>query len=88
MSTEENKAIIRRWFEECYNQWSVAVADELIAANYVNHSALHDQESGLEGESVLASCVSSAQSLFPRLRLRYHMITQAALERTLAEAGL
>ncbi len=60
MSTEGNKALIRRWFEECYNQGNVAVADELIAPNYVNHSAPHGQASGLEGEKRYITLIRSA----------------------------
>jgi hypothetical protein len=35
MSVEENKAIIRRFFEEFLNTGDLAVADELCAADYV-----------------------------------------------------
>ncbi|MBK8905383.1 MAG: ester cyclase [Anaerolineaceae bacterium] len=38
MSTETNKAVIRRGFEEGINQQNPAVYDEIIAANYVNHN--------------------------------------------------
>ena len=34
MSTEENKAIIRRYFEELFNQGNFSVADEIIAEGY------------------------------------------------------
>jgi hypothetical protein len=37
MSTEENKAIVRRMFEEVWNKGNVAAVDELIAPNYVGH---------------------------------------------------
>jgi predicted ester cyclase len=37
MSTEENKALVRRFFEEVYNKGNVAVADELVAPNIVGH---------------------------------------------------
>jgi predicted ester cyclase len=38
MSTEENKALIRRGFEEGINQRNYDIFDETIASNYVNHS--------------------------------------------------
>lgn len=66
MPTEDNKAPIRRWFEECYNQGNVAVADELVAANYVNHSAPHGQASGLHGEKRYVTTIRSA---FPDFHL-------------------
>ena len=37
MSTEENKAILRRIIEEIWNKGDLAVVDELIATNYVYH---------------------------------------------------
>jgi len=66
MSTEENKAIVRRWLEECYNEGNVAVADELIATSYVNHSAPHGQTPGLEAEKQYITMIRSA---FPDFHL-------------------
>ena len=37
MSTQENKALVRRIFEEGINQNQTSVFDELIAPTYVNH---------------------------------------------------
>jgi len=37
MSLEDNKAIVRRIFEEVWNRGDVATVDELFAPNYVNH---------------------------------------------------
>jgi steroid delta-isomerase-like uncharacterized protein len=37
MSTEENKAIVRRAIEEGWNQGHVAVFDELNAPTFINH---------------------------------------------------
>ncbi len=37
MSTEDNKAIVRRFFEEGLNQGILALADELNAPNWVYH---------------------------------------------------
>lgn len=39
MSLEENKAIVRRYLDEIMNRGDFSVADEIIAPNYVNHSA-------------------------------------------------
>jgi predicted ester cyclase len=37
MLTEENKDIVRRAIEEIWNKGNMAIADELLAANFVNH---------------------------------------------------
>lgn len=39
MSTEENKAIIRRWLDEGWTKRNLAVADELIDSNFTVHGA-------------------------------------------------
>ncbi|HET9016372.1 MAG TPA: ester cyclase [Thermomicrobiaceae bacterium] len=39
MSLEANKSIVRRYLEEIINRGDFAVADEIIAPAYVNHSA-------------------------------------------------
>src|SRR5712692_1179231 len=38
MSTEANKALAHRFFEEFWNQKNLAVADELMAAHHVDHT--------------------------------------------------
>src|SRR3954464_11485771 len=37
VSTEENKAIVRRWSEELWSQGKLDVADEIVAPDYVRH---------------------------------------------------
>jgi predicted ester cyclase len=60
MLTTENKALVRRWLEECYNKGNVAAADELVAPDYVNHSAPHGQMPGLEAEKQYIAMIRSA----------------------------
>ncbi len=38
MSTEQNKAVARRWYEEGSNKQNVAVIDELFTAGFVTHN--------------------------------------------------
>ena len=40
MSTEQNKALARRLFEEVWNSKNLAVLDELVASNYVFHNSV------------------------------------------------
>jgi predicted ester cyclase len=37
MTTEQNKAIVRRWFAEMINTNNAGIAEELIHPRYVNH---------------------------------------------------
>ena len=37
MSSEENKALYRRWFEEVVSEGNLELADELLAPDYVLH---------------------------------------------------
>ncbi len=39
MSIEQNKAIARRWSEELWGKGDLAVADEIVAAEYIRHDA-------------------------------------------------
>jgi predicted ester cyclase len=49
MSCEENKAIVRRWFEEVLNDKRLDRADDHVVQDYVDHGALPGQAPGLEG---------------------------------------
>jgi predicted ester cyclase len=39
MSAEENKAIVRRYLEESWNQRNLTVIDELIVPDFIQHAA-------------------------------------------------
>ncbi len=49
MSAEENKAVVRRFFDEVVNGQNLDVLDELVAEDVVNHSAVAGHRQGLEG---------------------------------------
>jgi steroid delta-isomerase-like uncharacterized protein len=66
MSTETNKAIIRRFFEEAFDKGNLAVIDEIVAPDQVNGGpgALPGMPSGPEGSKML---ITAYRSAFPDL---------------------
>jgi predicted SnoaL-like aldol condensation-catalyzing enzyme len=54
MSSEENKAIVRRFVEEVWGNANLAVADELVAPNILVHGAGTDNSVGIEHVKQLA----------------------------------
>jgi steroid delta-isomerase-like uncharacterized protein len=59
MSIEENKAIVRRYFAECWQQGNIAKTDEFIAADAVSHSPFVQQR-GPEGWKHVLTMVLTA----------------------------
>ncbi len=49
MSTETNKALARRVFDEVINGRNLAIVDELAATDYEEHNPLPGQRTGLDG---------------------------------------
>ena len=47
--SEDNKAKMRRFFEEVVQNGNFAVLDELVAANFVDHNPGPGQAPGAEG---------------------------------------
>ena len=66
MSTEENKAKIRRIVEEVSNKGNMAVADEIIAKNYVFHGSGGQEFKGPEGFKQYMTMMRNA---FPDLHI-------------------
>ena len=65
MSPEENKAVVRRFVEEVFNQSNLAAVDRFLAAEYRDANALPGQEPGREGAK---RAFSLYQEVFPDLR--------------------
>ena len=53
MSTEDNKALVRRWYEEAFNQKNTAALDEFLDPNFVDHSLPAGMPAGIEGQKQL-----------------------------------
>ena len=68
MSTEQNKALIRRLFEEGLNQNQPSVFDELIAPSFVIYDAPPGMEHGPEG---FRQVVALFRTAFPDLHVTF-----------------
>ncbi len=66
MSTEETRAIARRFLDEFWSQGNSAVADEIIAPDYaVYDPGTPGRRGGVEGEK---QCLAMYRRVFPDLR--------------------
>lgn len=70
MSTEENKALLKRFYAEVFNEGNLDLIDELIAADAIEHEALP----GLEGtgREVVKQFIAIVRSAFPDVRIHVH----------------
>ncbi len=66
MSTEDNKTLVRRFYEEVFNQKNRAAIDEFSDPNYVDHTAPPGLPGGIEGQKQLIGMYLTA---FPDLHL-------------------
>ena len=65
MSAEENKAVIRRAYDELWNERNVEVVDELVTEDFLNHAAPPDRQRGRQG---LKDVVRMFEVAFPDFR--------------------
>jgi steroid delta-isomerase-like uncharacterized protein len=65
MAAEDNKAIVRRFYEEVLNQGNLAMSDELVAADFVDHQPFPGQGPGLAG---LKESLGAFRAAFPDLQ--------------------
>ena len=66
--SEANKALVRRWFDEVWNQGREETIDELFAANGVAHG-LGDTEIDLFGPNGFKPFFRNLRSSFPDIRM-------------------
>lgn len=67
MSAEENKALARRFIEECFNKGNLNVVDELTAANWVGHDS--SVPGGINGAAAMKQFISMYRTAFPDLTI-------------------
>ena len=66
MTAEENKAILRRAYEEAFNQKNLDALDEIFASDIIDHNPSPGQPPGLEGAKQVFSSINTA---FPDLHV-------------------
>ncbi|HEY5866183.1 MAG TPA: ester cyclase [Candidatus Tectomicrobia bacterium] len=64
MSAADNKAVIRRLYDEVFQAWHLAVIDEVVAPEFVGHEMAADTPPGPEG---FRQCYARLRSAFPDL---------------------
>ena len=62
MSTEHNKALVRRYYEEMWNRWDFALADELIGEGIVFRGSLG---LGVRGREDFKEYMRAVRRAFP-----------------------
>jgi steroid delta-isomerase-like uncharacterized protein len=70
MSTEENKALARRYWEEVLNQHNLAAVDQLVAPNFVGHfSALPKEPKEVQDLEPVKQVLSMYLTALPDIQL-------------------
>lgn len=67
--SKQNKALVRRFIDEVYNQGRPEIIDELFADDYVDHTASTEQAPGPSGARQIYDVFHAA---FPDLRVEIH----------------
>lgn len=72
--SEQNKTVVRRLIEESWNQNNLAVADELLLSNFVDHNLPPGAPNGVEGYK---QGVNMFRAAFPDIRFAIdHMLAE------------
>ena len=61
MSSEENKAVVRRYIKELWSDGKIDIANEIIAETFMIHGPIRD----LEGNEAFKQFVTAIHSTFP-----------------------
>jgi steroid delta-isomerase-like uncharacterized protein len=66
---EENKAIVRRWFEEVWNKGRSDAIDEMFAADGIAHGLSDDPEKPMEGPVGFKPFHAAFRGAFPNVEV-------------------
>ena len=70
MSAEDNKAVVRRFYDEVMGQGRIEILDEIMVEDFVDHGeALFDS---LRGRETLRQGVASVHGILPGLHVELH----------------
>ena len=72
MSAEQNKALVRRFYEEVWNRGNVDVAREIFANDYVRHDLRQNRASA--GWQGMAKIASEFRAAFPDLSMHLDLL--------------
>ena len=72
MTLEQNKALVRRWSEELWEKGNLAVADEIIASEYVRHDP--GDPFPAQGPEDVKRIVTMLRAMLPDLRIHIQAI--------------
>ena len=67
--SEENKALIRRWFEQVWNQGKSNVIDELLTSDVIIHGLVDGAGNPVHGLSAFHAFHSQFRGAFPDIRV-------------------
>ncbi len=68
-STAQNKAIHRRWLEECWSGGDIDLQDQLLHDDVIDHNPLPGVPGGLEGQRVVLRMFRGAFDIDTKLGL-------------------
>lgn len=78
MSTEDNKALVRRGIEQCLNNGNMSVADEIFSSDFVFHTPA--QPEPFRGPAGFKQYVTTIRTAFPDIHFTIHnMLAEADL---------
>ena len=67
MSIEQNKAVVRRYFDELFTAGRLDRAAEIVAEGYIDHTARPGRPAGVEG---VKEVIGTFRTAFPDLRVQ------------------